>query len=268
MSSPRRPLELVLVAVLAGTSAGFSCGGVPRPRNAVTDAAEMMRMVGQIRGRARSMRARGKADHFGPEGRVRGTVYFFVEASGRLRFEALTPLDTPAASLASDGTTFTLLDTRERVFYTGPALPCNIARLLRIPMAGRDVAAILLGGTPLIRHDRASLGWDDDGFYVLSLSSTAEGLRQRVEIAPDRSRLDVLKSEVRDSRGIVFAVEFEDFGRIEGVPFPKKIHFVNEREDADVMVHYDRVELNPALPEDAWTLAPPAGMEVRNLGCR
>jgi hypothetical protein len=253
--------------LLALVCVGASCGGVRPPRDAITDSAEMLRLLGGIRGRARSMRARGKADHFGPEGRVRGTVYFFVEASGRLRFEALTPMDTPAASLASDGTSFSLLDAREHVYYSGPALPCNIARLLRIPMEGRDVAAILLGGTPLIEHDSADLSWDDDGYYRLQLRRSRDGVRQKIEIAPERSRLDVLASEVRDRRGVVWRVEFEDLTRVGGVPFPKKIHFVNSREDADVMVRYDQIELNPTLPEDAWTLTRPTGMPVRRLDC-
>src|SRR6185436_6891513 len=104
MWSDRRVRSAALALAMLGCL-GSSCGGVPRPRDGVRDAAEMMRLMGEIRGRARSLRARGKADHFGPEGRVRGTVYFFVEADGHLRFEALTPLDTAAASLASDGTT-------------------------------------------------------------------------------------------------------------------------------------------------------------------
>jgi hypothetical protein len=253
-----------LVSLVLALALG-ACGGVPRPRDAIRDATEMMRLLGQIRGQARSLRARGKADHFGPDGRVRGTVYIFVEADGRLRFEALTPLDTPAATLASDGTTFTLLDARERTWYTGPARPCNIARLLQIPMEGRDVAAILLGGTPIIAHDRSRLEWDDDGFYALTLERGA--VRQRIEIAPDRRRLDVLRSVVRDDRGVVWELEHEDHARISGVPFPKKIHFVNAREDADVLVQYQDVDLNPELPPDAWSVAAPEGMPQRRVQC-
>lgn len=269
MWSDRRRRGAVRLFLVAAALAclGASCGGVPRPRDGVRDAAEMMRMLGEIRGRARSLRARGKADHFGPDGRVRGTVYFFVEASGRLRFEALTPLDTAAASLASDGTTFSLLDARERVYYTGPAEPCNIARLLRIPMEGRDVATILLGGTPLIDHESARLDWDDDGFYVLKLTGRQAGLRQRVEIAADRRRLDVLRSVVEEGDDVVWELELEDLTRVSGIPFPKKIHFVNQREDADVLVQYQQIELNPSLPEDAWTIPAPEGIPQRRVTC-
>jgi hypothetical protein len=259
--------RVVLLVPMAVLSLGASCGGVPRPRDGVRDATEMMRLMGEIRGRAHSLRARGKADHFGPDGRVRGTVYFFVEADGRLRFEALTPLDTAAASLASDGETFSLLDVRERVYYTGPAEPCNIARLLQIPMEGRDVATILLGGTPLIAHSRARLDWDDDGFYVLNLTGTDEGVRQRVEIAADRRRLDVLRSVVKRGDDVVWELEHEDLTRVSGIPFPKKIHFVNPREDADVLVQYQQIELNPELPDDAWTIPAPEGIPHRRVTC-
>jgi hypothetical protein len=267
MSSDGRRRAVWTMALLVALGCLGACGGVPRPRDGLRDATEMMRLLGEIRGRAHAMRARGKADHFGPDGRVRGTVYFFVEADGHLRFEALTPLDTAAASLASDGTTFTLLDARERVYYTGPAQPCNIARLLRIPMAGRDVATILLGGTPIIAHSSARLDWDDDGFYVLHLTGTDAGVRQRVEIAADRNRLDVLSSVVHEGGDVVWELEFEDLARVGGVPFPKKIHFVNRREDADVLVQYQDVELNPDLPDDAWTIPVPQGMPQRRVTC-
>jgi len=260
-----RALAAGLLVALGGM--GASCGGVPRPRDGVRDATEMMRLLGEIRGRAHSMKARGKADHFGPDGRVRGTVYFFVRQDGRLRFDALTPLSTPAASLASDGTTFSLLDARENAYYTGPAQPCNIARLLRIPMAGRDVATILLGGTPLIEHRSARLGWDDDGFYVLELTGTESNLRQRVEIARDRNRLDVLHSVVRRGSHVVWDLEFDDLERVGGVPFPKKIHFVNPGEDADVLVHYQEVQLNPTLSDEVWTVPAPEGMPQRHVTC-
>ena len=267
MSSERRLRTVAAGLFAALVGMGASCGGVPRPRDGVRDATEMMRLLGEIRGRAHSMRARGKADHFGPDGRVRGTVYFFVQDDGRLRFEALTPMSTPAATLASDGTTFSLLDSRERVYYTGPAQPCNIARLLRIPMAGRDVATILLGGTPLIEHRQARLDWDDDGFYVLLLTGTQANVRQRVEIAPDRQRLDVLRSVVKEGSHVVWELEFDDRERVDGVQFPKKIHFVNPREDADVLVQYQQVELNPTLPDDAWTLPAPEGIPQRRVTC-
>lgn len=267
MSNDRRARAWIAALALVVGGVGSACCGVPRPRDGIRDATEMMRLLGDIRGRARSMRARGKADHFGPDGRVRGTVYFFVEAGGRLRFEALTPLSTPAATLASDGTTFALLDARERVYYTGAALPCNIARLLRIPMEGRDVATILLGGTPLIAHRQARLAWDTDGFYVLELTGTRDGLRQRVEIAPNRRRLDVLRSVVEQGDDVVWELEFDDLERVDGIPFPEKIHFVNPREDADVLVQYQEVRLNPTLPDDAWTIAAPDGMPQRHVTC-
>src|SRR5262245_2726506 len=130
-----------LIALLLGAS----CGGVPPPKNPVSDGREMVQLLGAIHGRARSLRARGRADHLGPEGRVRGTVMVFAEREARLRFDTLTPAETTASTLTSDGARFALLDTRERRFYAGPAEPCNIARLLRIPLEGKAIVEILLG---------------------------------------------------------------------------------------------------------------------------
>ena len=60
-------------AVLAG------CPGVPPPANPITNGQEMIRLLGAIHGEARSLRAQGRADHLGPDGRVRGKVMFFAE---------------------------------------------------------------------------------------------------------------------------------------------------------------------------------------------
>ena len=245
------------------------CPGVPRPANPITGGQEMLSLLSAIHGRARSLRAQGRADHLGPEGRVRGKVMFFVERDARLRFDALTPADTTAATLTSDGERFALLDARENRFYSGPAEPCNIARLLRIPLDGRDIVEILLGGTPLVGPAAsARVSWDDDGFYVLRLASPDGRLRQEVHVSGERDRLDVLSSVVRDRRGTWFEVGYEDHIRIAGVRLPKRIHFEMPRQDADVLVRYDDVEVNVEIPPDAFVQAAPEGLPVEEVSCR
>jgi hypothetical protein len=255
-------LSGLLFAILAG------CPGVPPPANAITDGQEMVSLLGAIHGRARSLRAQGRADHLGPEGRVRGTVMFFVERDAKLRFDALTPAQTTAATLTSDGERFALLDARENRFYTGPAEPCNIARLLRIPLAGNDIVEILLGGTPLVGPaGSARVTWDDDGYYVLRLASADGRFHQEVHVSGERSRLDVLSSVVRDRRGTWFEISYEDHARVGGIAIAKKIHFEMPRQDADVLVRYDDVELNVELPADAFVQPAPEGLTAQEVSC-
>jgi len=229
----------------------------------------MISLLGAVHGRARNLRAQGRADHLGPDGRVRGTVMFFVERDARLRFDALTPADTTAATLTSDGGRFALLDAGENRFYAGPAEPCNIARLLRIPLDGREIVEILLGGTPLVGPaGGARVTWDDGGFYVLRLASPDGRLRQEVHVSGERDRLDVLSSVVRDRRGTWFRVAYEDHARVGGVRIPKSIHFEMPREDADVLVRYDDVEVNVEIPPDAFVQTAPEGLHAEEVTCQ
>ena len=86
-----------------------------------------------------------------------------VERDGHLRFEAEVSLQGTVATLATDGTTFALLDAQKNEFSRGPACPANVASLIRIPLAPADVAAVLLGDAraPARRHPAAAtVGWD------------------------------------------------------------------------------------------------------------
>ena len=249
-----------LCAALAGCP-------VARPRDAITEPGELLRLYAGLRARAKSLRAIARVDHFGEGGRVRGKVYVFVERPAKLRFETVTPFDNALSTLVSDGANFALLDARANRFYRGPADACNVSRLLRIPLPPEDVANALLGGTPLIAHRSSRLAWDDDGFYALSLEGIEDGVRQSIHFAPSPSRLDVIESVVRDRRGVVFRLAFDDPRTVEGVPLPMKIRFEMPRADADVLVRYDDVDVNPNLPADAWTLAPPPGAPVEEVRC-
>ena len=81
--------------------------------------------------------------------RVRATVNMLVERDGHLRFEAEVSLQGTVATLATDGSTFALLDARKNELSRGPACPANVASLIRIPLAPAEVAAILLGDARL-----------------------------------------------------------------------------------------------------------------------
>ncbi len=245
-----------------------ACPGIPAPENAITDGREMLSLFGAIRSKARNLRAEGRADHLGPEGRVRGTVMFFVEREARLRFDALTPASTTAATLTTDGDRFTLLDAAQRRFFTGPAEACNVSRLLRIPLDPRDIVEILLGGTPLVGPAAAArVRWSEEGYYVLTLRSPDGARTQEVHVSGDRGKLDLLSSVVRDGRGIWFAIEYEDYRRVGGVRIPETIHFEMPRQDADVRLRYDDVEVNVEIPEDAFRQTVPEGMRAEEVTC-
>ena len=83
------------------------------------------------------MNARVRATSWLGGDRVRATVNMLVERDGHLRFEAEVSLQGTVATLATDGTTFALLDAHKNELSRGPACPANVASLIRIPLGAR-----------------------------------------------------------------------------------------------------------------------------------
>ena len=56
--------------------------------------------------------------------------------------------------------------------------------------------------------------------------------------------------------------------KVGGARIAKRIHFEMPREDADVLVRYDDVEVNVEIPPDAWTQTAPSGIPAEEVTCR
>lgn len=221
----------------------------------------------------RSLRAQGSADHFGREGRIRGSVYIFVERPSRVRVDTQAFGNTLSA-VATDGTAFRLVDYRNNRFFVGPARACVAAQLLGIPLEAAEVVAVMAGGPPL-PEGNASLRWERD-HYALTLQG-AGGREERLELTltdteregarPEAQRPRPRRAELRDARGVRAVLTFEDYSEVSGVPFPRRVRVVMERDDVDLLVRYREVELNPELPEEAWTPEPSGTMETVPVEC-
>src|SRR5205823_3916736 len=91
------------------------------------------------------------------------SMTFLIEAPDHIRLEAESPMGGSLASLASDGKRFQLLDVRQNRFLEGEALPCNIARLIRVELSPAEAVAIMSGGAPLppgLSPEDAQVEWD------------------------------------------------------------------------------------------------------------
>ena len=209
----------------------------------------------------RGMNARVRATSWLGGERVRATVNMLVERDGHLRLEAEISLQGTVATLATDGTTFTLYDAHKNEVSRGPACPANVASLVRIPLAPADVAAVLLGDArppPPVDPATATVVWDA------------------------RRGADVLALPVRDGGGTLVAVDrvggagtplwrtaYEDHETVGGARVPGTIRFAEQAASFDdgVEIKFKDRTLNAAPPTGAFTLAPPAGATVIEVGC-
>lgn len=218
--------------------------------------------------KARTLRAKAKADQLTGQGRAKVTVYLLVKRPGKLRFEA-TVMDNTVAVLTSDGESFSSIDFKKHIAYQGPASPCNIARIFQIPLDSNQVAMVLLGGTPILKHDSILLEWDRrNGREVLILSNRSAQLTQKIFVKKVSSSWRVTGSVIKNHKGkTLFKLTFRRMSFKSGKWFPRWIHFIRNSPKADIIIRLDRVDLDVDLPDRAFVLVPPPNLPVHYLTC-
>ncbi len=228
-------------------------------------------LVNDVRKRnssAQSIRAVVNADQFTKEGRVKLKVYILAEKEGKLRFEA-TVMDNTVAILVSDGSRFRSIDFKEHIVYEGPATPCNIARVFNIPLTGDQVAVVLMGGVPLLQHDTAEVKWDKcKGREILSLENRKRGVTQEIYLKKGEGSWQITGTRIRDENGkTLLTLSARDFELERGLWVARRTHYKHPQKKADVIIRFLSQSLNVDIPEEAFELEPPHGLEKRWLEC-
>ncbi|MBN1773485.1 MAG: DUF4292 domain-containing protein [Deltaproteobacteria bacterium] len=253
---------------LGGLPAILALAGcpVPPPANAIEDGPAMEARLAAVLAAVGDVRAETRVEQVTERGPVKGAVYVFLRAPDRLRFDAMSMVDTPLAVLVSDGTDFALHDVGGNRYYFGAAEPCNIARLLRIPLGGDAVVRILLGLPPATGAARSSVVWDGDGFYVYRQESD-DGLVLEAHVAPLGEELDTLLVRLSDGSGTVWEATFDGHRERGGVRLPSHVRFSAREGDGPVEVWYGELEPGVELPDDAWSYPPPYGIPAEPVTC-
>jgi hypothetical protein len=274
----RRPLRALALAIALGGAATQSCaGGHPplgRPYPAPS-AEELLRTVAAHQQAARAMNARARATSWIGGERLRATVLMLVERGGRLRFEAEISLQGTVATLTTDGARFQLLDLHANQLQQGPACPANVASLIRIPLGPAEVAAILLGDLRLpatagaAGAGAAEVAWDAEaGADALIIK---DGSREtRILLRPrERGARDIVGASATEAGRRLWRASYEELDGPAELRMPKLIRFA-ERDgsfDEGVEIKIKDRTLNPALRPEDFTILPPAGTSVIEVGC-
>jgi hypothetical protein len=259
--------SLAWAALVFAAALGCKPGPVNTPASLPTARA----LLDELRARqaqVRSLRGDSKLDFWADGGRTKVTVNLAVMRPGQLRFAAENPISGhTAGTLVTDGRRFALLDVEHNRFLVGAALPCNVARMTRIPMPPEDVVTILLGSAPIRPHEAAEVGWNPaSGGREVLLLRLPGGWTQRLEMA--RTSRDLVDAQLHDPAGtMVWHLAHEDFRWIGGARLPKKTRFVAPKERADVVLRYRDIDVNGSIPEEVFHLTPPPGMVATEVGC-
>jgi hypothetical protein len=237
---------------------------------ATPSADELAALLAARVGAVRSMNARSRATSWLGGERVRATVLMLVTRDGHLRFEAEVSLQGTVATLATDGARFALFDAQKNELSRGPACPANVASLVRIPLAPADIAAILLGDVRLPPDAAVSrdVGWDAArGADVLELVAPAETLH--VFFARHGAAVDVVGVEALAGGRRLWTTSYEDLATVNGARVPGIVRFAEGAGSFDdgVEIKLKDRTLNEAPAARAFTLSPPPGAAVKDVGC-
>jgi hypothetical protein len=199
--------------------------------------------------------------------RIRGRVYVFMQRPASIRFDAMSPADTPLAILTADSHSFSLLDTAEDAFFTGPPSDCNVARLLNIPLPPSAVADILTGTPPLIEADDRHLSYKLKGYHILTLRQG--GVEQKVQIVSGKLGTSALRSVVWMGEQVIYDLRFLHRSPVgpKGPALPRSIRFSMPQRSTTVELTYRDIEIDPEIPDAAFHQEPPPGIPVHYVDC-
>ena len=219
------------------------------------------------------MNARVRATSWLGGERVRATVNMLVERDGHLRFEAEVSLQGTVAVLATDGTAFSLYDAHKNELSRGPACPANVASMIRIPLGARGRR----GGAA---RRRAHARTDRSGDGVRRLGRAPRGGRARVPAreggtlqflfhGDGAARTLVAIDRIGTNGAPLWRTAYEDHETVGAVRLPGIIRFAEQNSSFDdgVEIKFKDRSINATPPADAFTMPPPAGATIVNVGC-
>ncbi len=268
------PRLLAIGAGLLALSAGCSGASPPAVRSGPPPApATLQQALAAHHQAVRSMNARVRATSWIGGDRVRATVLMLVERAGRLRFEAEVSLQGTVSILTTHDGDFQMLDLRNAKLQQGPACPANVASLIRMPLAPAEVAAILLGDVQLPAAEAsapegAQVAWDA-GRGADALVVRDGNVETRVFFRPDKPD-EIVGAAVAGPEGPRWRASYEDLAPVGNGPrLPGLIRFAERSESFDegVEIRFKDRTLNAELPPDSFTITPPAGTKVIQVGC-
>lgn len=276
----------------------LGCPPSPPPSKFPTGADALDRMKATY-ACANGIKGEGNIDHVSPDARIRGDVYLFAINPARVRVDVISSFGALVYSLTSDGQNFLMLDNNEKQLLYGPAKPCNLARMTKVPVPGHALVWLLRGEAPLLVHEREAptIEWMGD-FYKVDIPSTRDA-RQCVHLEVyeedwnkpwAEQRVRVTKVTTYQKEATLYQAKLSDHklaktapprvdedGLEEDIPpsggacnveIPRSIHITVPYTKDDVLFEYDDVAFNPPIPEGAFTQPVPGGVRKIFVDCK
>jgi outer membrane lipoprotein-sorting protein len=208
---------------------------------------------------------------------IRG--YVLVRKPSMLRMKGLLPLvRNTAFDMVSDGRQFKLWIPPRNKFVIGSNNSSNyqpdkrlenmrpqyIYDALLIPEIGDDDAVMENGYETVLDSRKHQVEQPNYSLLVIRKGPQGAYLARKI----DFSRIDLLpyRQRIYDQQGNVATdAHYQDYKQYSGVTFPNTIKIERPREDYDITLNMVKLEINPQLTDDQFSLDQPPGADVVRL---
>jgi outer membrane lipoprotein-sorting protein len=207
-----------------------------------------------------SLRGLARVVYADPQNKGTAKQAVAVSIPDRFRLELFSPIGI-ASLVVCDGHSLAAYFPKEKTIYRGAATPLNVARFTRVMLSPRAIVGVLLGLPipPQYQEARPVTLDADRGWYRLGLT-LPEGGTQVWWFDP-RTLLLTRWEALGDNDAVVARMNLNDYRLVNGQYFPFEIGLSDLSGQQEVSIYYERVELNPQLPDTLFTLAPLNGVQ-------
>ena len=183
---------------------------------------------------------------------LRARQRLWIARPARMRVEVLGLLDSALAVLTIDRGRYALLQAPGRQVERGEVYPELLWEVARLELSPEETVGLILGAPAL-----------DSRFALAGAARRGDTLRLRFADAAGRLRRvadlgaagELRRLEQRDAEGaLAWEAHYADFVELGGDAFAQELRLRSP--DAEARVLLRRVELNPALPEGLFEVAP------------
>lgn len=241
-----RPLVLFLL-LLAGC-APFR----PAPQPVAIDPLPLIQNLVDRASSVRSLRGLAVVAVESPEGDFRGRQALVAAMPDRLRAETLSMFGSPLMIVTVDAKRLRAWLPTRRSFYAGRADAAGLARLLRLRTTPRQIVRLL--------HHRPDVPLDHWTGH-----RTADGYQLVRQDAGEVTRLvfdsakRLVRFELASGANVLIRADWSRFDDQDG--FPRSLSLNWPVAQRRMQLTFKSLELNPDLPADIFSLAPPAGAD-------
>ncbi len=209
-----------------------------------------------------SLRCLARLSVDGPRGSVRAKQVLVARRPAQLRVEILGLLNQALAVLVTDGVNYDYFEARERIRDRGPVRPDLLFQIAGIPLVPEDAVAVLIGAPD------ASAPWVPiaasefhDGRIQVGVAGENGVLREIFEFDGEGGLL-AWQRHLPDG-SLIWQARYGDLRQVGDRVFAHAVDAKFPTLQVQVKVEFDRVELNPPLTDEIFSLQLPAGIVTR-----